>query len=516
YEALKKQGYQTHLFRDEENARGHLAKTDVLLLDATAAHYLKSNEFIKAPLVLVFTENDDDQLPSWLTADHVHLLTYPPNSQRLIHYIKRYMTPGSMPEPLIDPANIEHVAILFGITQALSGHLDIQELFECILALAPALGGDFASLLVQEGDETIYYRSTLPGCEELTGPVGRRFAQRLLEHGLEGWVLRHNQAVILPNTLHDRRWFRASYLPAEEQGVVALPISLDRIEAKGVYMIGHEQPGHFTPADVPLLQAAATQIGLAIENAILFKNQSARSVQLSLINIVSQAATSILNLDVMLRTVVEAIRRSFAFYSVSIHLYDPAARAVELRARVASDHLGPISRAERTVHKLREGLIGWTAATNKTIIANDVTQDPRYIPSHESKEIRAEVCVPIKLGVKTIGVLNLKSTQLGVFDKHHVSALETLADQLAIAIENARLYDEINQRVNELKTLNEIGLAITSTLDLRETLTLITDLTTRLMNVAAASVALRKDETNEIWFAAAFGEGSEAVIGMRM
>jgi signal transduction histidine kinase len=132
------------------------------------------------------------------------------------------------------------------------------------------------------------------------------------------------------------------------------------------------------------------------------------------------------------------------------------------------------------------------------------------------KEVRAELCVPIALGVKTIGVLDLQSTQLEAFDKYHVAALETLADQLAIAIENARLYDRINQHIEELKSLNEIGQAITSTLDLQKTLTLVTDQTTRLMGVAAASVVLRDNKNDEVWFAAASGEGSDSVLGLRM
>lgn len=88
----------------------------------------------------------------------------------------------------LDPKsnNSEHLALLFSITQSLSGHLEVNALFERILALAPDLKADFAALLVQEGDETIYYRSTQPGREELTGLTGRRFAQRLLKDGLEG------------------------------------------------------------------------------------------------------------------------------------------------------------------------------------------------------------------------------------------------------------------------------------------------------------------------------------------
>ncbi|MBN1993232.1 MAG: GAF domain-containing protein [Anaerolineae bacterium] len=517
-EALRAAGYETRFFHNPDEARLYLSRTDVLLMADVVAEQPKSSKLVKAPTILVLTDNQARTLPPWLDARHVSLVPYPPEPHHLIDHLPEYITPRP-PNFGIDPTNAEHLALLFGITQMLSGHLDINDLFERILTLAPQLNAHFSALLMQEGDETIYYRSTEPGREELMGSTGLHFALRLLKDGLEGWVLRHNQVALLPNTLKDSRWFRASYQPEQEYCVVALPITLERVEARGVYLVGHKQPGYFTENDVPLLRAAVTQICMAIENAMLFKNQSERSIQLSLINEVSQAATSILNLDVMLRTVVQAIWRSFAFYSVSIHLYQPATQLVRLRAKVSSDRQSfrpPMSQEAPVTHKLRQGLIGWSAATNKTILANDVTLDPRYIPDDHHREIRAELCVPIKLGVKTIGVLDLQSIQLDAFDKYHVSALETLADQLAIAIENARLYDEINQHITELKFLNEIGQAITSTLELEKTLKLITDHTTRLLDVAAASVALRDDENQEVWFAAASGEGSQAVIGLRM
>ncbi len=421
-------------------------------------------------------------------------------------------------KPQIDPTQSlthEQLVLLFSITQSLGGHLELNPLFEHILTLAPNFKADFSSLLVQEQDEPIYFRSTQPGCEELIGPAGRRFAKKLLHEGLEGWVLRRGQTAVIPNTMLDPRWPKAAYLLEQPYSIIAIPFTLARVEARGVYTLGHKQPGQFTPADLPLLQALIQQISMAIENAMLFKNQSTRSVQLALINEVSRAATSILNLDVMLRTVVQAIRRSFGFYTVSIHLYNRATQMVELRARDTLDRHS-MGMLPPTMHRLEQGLIGWAAAANKTLAVNDVTQEPRYVFDKSNKEIRSELCVPVRLGTKTIGVLDIQSIQLEAFDKYHVAALETLADQLAIAIENARLYDQINHHVQELKTLNEIGQAITSTLDLKKTLTLITSHATHLMKVAAASVVLRDDEAGEVWFAAASGEGSEAVIGLRM
>jgi signal transduction histidine kinase/uncharacterized protein YigA (DUF484 family) len=518
YEALKTQGYQSYLFNDPSQALMSLSKTDILLLDAGVAQQPKSSKFIKVPTILVLTNNSVDTLPPWLQTRHVFLLHHPQDPHDLIDRLADYLPPRT-PDFGIDLSNAEQLALLFGITQFLSGHLDINDLFVRILALAPYLDAEFSALLVQEGDEIIYYRSTQPGREELVGTTGRRFAQRLLEDGLEGWVLRHNEAAVISNTLTDSRWFRASYLPDEKHCVATLPLNLERVGAQGVYLLGHQDSEHFTNNDVPLLEAATTQIRLAIENAMLFKNQSRRSVQLALINEVGQAATSILNLDVMLRTVVQAIRRSFTCYSVAVYLYNQDMAQVELRAKVTTDRYGviiPEQSEQASTHKLHQGLVGWSAANKKTVLANDVAWDPRFVPDQNNREVRAELCVPITLGVKTIGVLDLQSVQLEAFDRYHVAALETLADQLAIAIENARLYDAINQHVKELKSLNEIGQAITSTLNLQKTLTLVTDHTTRLMNVAAASVALRDDNNQEVWFAAASGEGSEAVIGIRM
>ena len=516
-DALREVGYTVYTFQSIDKALPYLSKADLLLIDAQAAAHPKSSKLIKAPTMLVLTDSATDRVPPWLEARHVFLVPYPEHPDDFVNDLGHYVTPA-LPNFGGGSADPEHLALLFSISQTLSGHfLDMNDLFEHILNLAPYLKAKFASLLIQEGDETVYYRSTQPGREELTGPAGRRFAQRLLQDGLEGWVLRHNQAVTLANTMTDSRWFRASYLPDQENCVVALPITLERVEARGVFQIGQHRVGHFTQKDLPLLKAVTHQISMAIENAMLFKNQSERSIQLSLINEVGQAATSILNLDAMLRTVVQAIHRSFAFYMVSIHLYHPPTKTVELRALAASDRYHPSGPANAPVtHKLREGLIGWTIAANKTILANDVTRDPRYLFDNSNREVRSELCVPITMGTKPIGVLDLRSTQLEAFDKYHVSALETLGDQLAIAIENARLYDKINQHIKELTSLNDIGQAITSTLDLQETLKLITNRTTRLLGVAAASVALRDDESREVWFAAASGEGSDFMPGLRL
>ncbi|GAB4454629.1 MAG: hypothetical protein Kow0031_36540 [Anaerolineae bacterium] len=496
-----------------------LFNTDTLIIDITTARQPKSTQYIRVPTLIVLSPDDTDQLPPWLQAGHVFLVPLHQNPETLLAQIFDCLPPR-LPGSTPSIHNPQHLTLLFGITQLLSGHLELTTLLERILGLMPYFGAEFGAILLQENQTGLYYRSSQPGREELVGPAGKRFAARLLSHGLEGWVLRHQQPALIANTSSDDRWLKAAYLPDVPQSVIALPINLNRVNTRGVLLTGRQLPGTLSREDdLPLLLAAITQIELALENAILFKNQSQRSEELALINEVSQAATSILNTEVMLRTVVQAIRRRFSFFSVAIYLNNPDSGLAELQAQASADIFGaemPAAPPQPEGHAPNQGLVGWTLAHQTTALANDIRTDPRCDPTTLPAAIRAELCVPIVLGTKIVGVLNFRCTRLDAFESYHVSAMETLADQLAIAIENARLYDAINRRIDELDSLNQIGQAITSTLDLQKTLTLITDHTIRLMDVAAASVALIDADKNDVWFAAASGEGSEAVLGLRM
>ena len=324
--------------RPENLPQPQLFSTDVLLMDIDIARQPKSSQYIRVPTIVVFSNTPDDVLPPWLQADHVFLLETQAHPDDTFEQLNKYLPPR-IPNLESQVRKPQHLALLFGITQLLNGQLDLDQLLERILNLPLYLNVDFAALLLREGDSAIFYRSNQPGREELTGPVGNRFARKLLAHGLEGWVLRHMQAVVVSNTHADERWLKAAYLPDQPQSVVALPIELDRVQTQGVFMIGHSQIEHFDSSDLPLLEAITTQVELALENAILYKNQTQRSVQLALINEVSQAATSILNTNVMLSTVVEAIRRRFSFLSVSVYLHDPTKNVVKLQALATASPL---------------------------------------------------------------------------------------------------------------------------------------------------------------------------------
>ncbi|MFC1976413.1 GAF domain-containing protein [Chloroflexota bacterium] len=124
--------------------------------------------------------------------------------------------------------------------------------------------------------------------------------------------------------------------------------------------------------------------------------------------------------------------------------------------------------------------------------------------------------VPMKIGERVIGVLDIESQEPDQFSTNDQQLLQTLADQTAVAIENAQLQLEARQRVDELSTMNMISQAVTSTLNLEETLTIVTDRAIRLFEAMAASVVLRDQTRGDLWFHVASGGGSDFLRGMRL
>jgi PAS domain S-box-containing protein len=154
------------------------------------------------------------------------------------------------------------------------------------------------------------------------------------------------------------------------------------------------------------------------------------------------------------------------------------------------------------------------AQSGQAMIVADTMQDSRYT----STIFAARSCLsaPIKINNQVIGVLNIDSVKPNRFTANDQQLLQTLADQAATAIENARLYKELGQRVEELASMNMIGQAITSTLDLQETLTIITDHAVRLFNARSASLALYDKTKDRLWFDAISGDQANPIQRKRL
>jgi nitrate/nitrite-specific signal transduction histidine kinase len=174
------------------------------------------------------------------------------------------------------------------------------------------------------------------------------------------------------------------------------------------------------------------------------KRERQRAEQLRTINEVGRKISSIVNLDELLPYVGNLLRETFNYHNVNIFLLEPSSGKLALKALCLSGQKGIIP-VGVPLELDEESIVGWVAQAGEPILANDVSEDPRYRSVEALKETKSELAVPVKIGNKVLGVLDIESKEVDAFGESDLYTAQTLADQLAVAIENASLYEETRQ-----------------------------------------------------------------------
>ena len=211
----------------------------------------------------------------------------------------------------------------------------------------------------------------------------------------------------------------------------------------GVLIVQADGSRRFSASDVKLLSMFATQTAIAIRNVRLYEQEQKRAKQMVVVNRVGRKVVSTLEPKQLMQDIVTEIRCSFEYYNVIILLLDAARQELGNQAIAGGfENLAPPNYRQ----PVGEGIIGYVAQTGQTLLVNDIDQDPRYIVGfREEVQTKAELCIPLKRAGEIIGVLDVQEPVANAFDHTDVIALETLADQIAMAIDNARLYQQAQQ-----------------------------------------------------------------------
>jgi GAF domain-containing protein len=175
--------------------------------------------------------------------------------------------------------------------------------------------------------------------------------------------------------------------------------------------------------------------------------------QLTLINEVGKRIAAQLELEGILDTATRLVQENFDYHHVALFTFTPDGRALVMRSR-AGDFAG-LFPPNHTL-KLNQGMVGWVADHGLTRLANDVGADDQYVNCFpDLVPTRAELSVPVRAGDAVLGVLDAQSPHLNTFHDHDVMVLETLADQIAVAMENARLYEAAQRELEERRRAEE-------------------------------------------------------------
>lgn len=162
-----------------------------------------------------------------------------------------------------------------------------------------------------------------------------------------------------------------------------------------------------------------------------------RALQLQTGAQVGREITSILDIDVLLPRVVETIREAFGYYHVQVFLVDREANELVLRA--SSDNK---SLEHRRLDLDATSINATAAVTGQAVLANNVLHEPGFLPDSQLPETRSELVIPLRLGTQVIGTLDVHNRQVGAFTREDMVAVQSLGDQIVVAIENAHLYDQ--------------------------------------------------------------------------
>src|ERR1041385_2426901 len=218
----------------------------------------------------------------------------------------------------------------------------------------------------------------------------------------------------------------------------------------GALNLLNEDEGAFTYQDEALLRQFAAHVAVAIENARLFRSERQYVDTLETLAEIGREMSSILDLDALLTRIASLTKRLIDYRTFGILLLDEASQELEMKLAVRYG-----KGAESKHVRLGEGLVGWSALHREAVLVADVSKDPRYINLVD--DARSELVIPMLIKDRCIGVFDLESPELDAFTKEHKELLTLLASQAAVAIDSARVYEEV--RRNEERIEKELRFA---------------------------------------------------------
>jgi sigma-B regulation protein RsbU (phosphoserine phosphatase) len=306
----------------------------------------------------------------------------------------------------------------------------------------------FAILLLNDRTQELHIRFAVGHPQEVIDRTRIKLGE-----GVTGIAAQRREAVLVNDIAKERHYIEG--VPGV-RSELAVPLIV-RNRVIGVIDIEAPEKGYFTEQHKQLLALIASRIAVGIENARLYTRVSRQAKSLTLLNEISRDLTSYLNLDQLFKRIGEQLKRLMDYQMFSILLLDATATKLEHRFSLKFDE---------KIHlkhdiPLGVGLVGYSAQRNQPVLVADVARDPRYLALNP--ETRSELCVPLVYKDKVIGVLDIEHTRIGYFTENHLRTVTTLAAQVAIAIENAQLYEKVARHEQQM----ERDLALARELQLR-------------------------------------------------
>jgi serine phosphatase RsbU (regulator of sigma subunit)/putative methionine-R-sulfoxide reductase with GAF domain len=252
---------------------------------------------------------------------------------------------------------------------------------------------------------------------------------------------------------------------ASHQTFVAIPLS-DHGITLGAIQITRPKRSAFSAEELNLLQGIEQIVSVSLLASHRAEVEQFRLRQLNLVREVSAQIANVLDLDELSKRVTKLIQITFNYYYVAIFTLETDSKVFRFRSSAVAPRKGRRKASIALEVEFGQGLIGEAALYGKQIVCDDVRVDARYRFIDSLPETLSEVVIPLKIEDRVLGVLDVQSNQLHAFHPNDLLILNALADNIAQAVEGARLYNGLHRRASQFMLVSEVSKSVSSTLNL--------------------------------------------------
>ena len=334
------------------------------------------------------------------------------------------------------------------VNEILASSLDVKEVIKAVRTeLNRALDSERMSIaLFDAGEETFrffaidkdYHAEEL--VESVIYPLKRTNIRRVAETRMP---------VIVSDTKENDTWTGQKLFKEGIRSSLVFPLEY-KGKVIGTMNLGSRKANHFSEAHYNLLRQIAPGLAIAIQNALLFEETKKRLEELTILYEITKISTSSLSLDQMLTKIVDNLHNFFKYEAFGIFLIDENKKRLLPHPSYRGLSIESIEKVE--LH-LGKGITGWVAEKGEPLLVNDVREDARYISGDEN--MSSEMCAPLKVGQRVIGVIDAQSRDLNAFREDDLRLLNIAAGQITTLIENVRLQEEIKRSEKQYRTVVE-------------------------------------------------------------
>lgn len=397
---------------------------------------------------------------------------------------------------------IGQLGLVRTVTAQIANEPDIDELARRVTRLIQSTFKYYyvGIFTLEPGQHVLTFRSGSGGATRRKGSRRELSFYVELGQGLVGLAALTGEEKIANDVRQEPAYRPIDGLP-ETHSEAVIPLKIEE-RVVGILDVQSDALNAFHPYDLLVLRALADSVAVAIEGANLYGSLQRQANQLRVVGEVSKQITSILNLRELMQEVADLIHARFGFAHVHLFTVHPNRRQIHYEAGsgARSDALeGYIIDLDEP-----EGVIPWVARNGKTLLANNVDEEPRYQPSPlPPANTRSELTVPLVFSGQVLGILDVQSDQLNAFTEQDKLIIETLGDSIAAAIRNADLYRSEQWRRQVGDSLREVAVLLSANASLDQVLDAILTELERNLPSDISAIWLLDDET--IYCAAVHG-----------